>query len=122
VPPFSSDTRFNGEWRYFFASSGISDASSGSIAVERFLTLTPDGRFERSGWSGASSTMDTGGGTSGVTTSSDTPISSGSYQVDGHTLTLIGPSGESEKLSIFAPDVGSDELLVIDGNNYLKQD
>ncbi len=122
VPPFSSDTQFNGEWRYFFASSGMSATSSGSIAVERFLTLTPDGRFERSGWSGASSTMDTGGGTSGVTTSSDTPTSSGSYQVDGHTLTLIGPRGETEKLSIFAPDVGSDELLVIDGNNYLKQD
>jgi hypothetical protein len=122
LPPFAPDTRLAGDWRYFFASSGMTATSSGSIAVERYLTLTQDGRFERSAWSGASSSNDTGGGTTGVTTSTDRPSTSGTYQLEGYTLTLTGNDGQSEKLSVFAPDIGSDELLVIDGSNYLKQD
>ncbi|HEY8576729.1 MAG TPA: hypothetical protein VIL88_10360 [Devosia sp.] len=122
VPPFPADTKFDGEWRYFFASSGMSASGSGSIAVERFLRLRPDGTYQRDGFVGASSSMDTGGGTNGVTTSNQRPSTAGRYRVEGYKLILAGDDGSEEVMSIFAPDKGSDELLVIDGSNYLKQD
>ncbi len=120
VPPPPAGTPFEGTWRYFYASSGMMAASSGSIAVERILTLSRNGRFERSGFTGASATGDAGGGTSGVTVSNQRPAASGRYRVDGYAIELTGDDGRTERLSLFAPDEGSDDLLVIGGNNYLK--
>ncbi|MFC0407308.1 hypothetical protein [Roseomonas elaeocarpi] len=124
VPPLPSDTRFNGTWRYFFASSGTGAFSSGGVASERLLTLTPDGRFRRTGFTGASSTNEVGGGTTGFTAGRERPAESGRYEAAGFRLTLRGDDGREEVLSIFRPD-GSDDgdkLLVIDGRNYLRQD
>lgn len=112
----------DGEWNYTFASSGTMAGSSGSIAVERTLILRPDGTFRRQGWSGASTSNDMGSGTSGVTTSSRRPLEQGRYTISDYVLTLRGADGSTETLGIFAPDVGSDALLVINGANYLKQE
>lgn len=122
LPGFPAETSFDGEWRYFWAQSGNSAFSSGSIAVERLLVMTQDGRFERSGFSGASGNIASGDGSTGYATHSDSPVAAGRYRVDGYTLVLIGDDGKEEVLSIFAPDIGSDGLLVINGSNYLKQD
>nr|WP_314256128.1 hypothetical protein [uncultured Devosia sp.] len=121
LPAFDAGTTFDGQWRYFWAQTGSMAFSSNSIAVERLLTMTPDGRFEQTGFSGASGSMDSGIGTTSFATSSDRPPESGSYRVDGYTLVLSGDDGKEQVLSIFAPDIGSDEVLVINGSNYLKQ-
>ncbi|QEI09579.1 hypothetical protein FXN63_26230 [Pigmentiphaga aceris] len=122
LKPFPAGTTFNGSWRYFFASAGTTALSSGSVSSEKILQLSSNGTFRRTGWSGASTTNDTGGGTTGVTTGSARPAASGRYQISGHTMTLTGDDGRTERLSVFAPDRGSDKLLVIDGSNYLKRE
>lgn len=118
IPPFADGHRFDGTWSYTWALSGMTATSSGSIAVERTLVLDKDGTYSRSGWSGGSTSGDMGG----VTVSSKRPGSAGTYEVAGYELILTGNDGTTETLSLFAPDKGSDELLVIDGSNYLKED
>ena len=113
---------FEGTWRYLFAQSGSGAFTSGGIAVERTLTLGRDGRFRRSGFVGFSSSTETGGGRSGVAGSKERPAEQGRYEVEGHVLTLTGDDGRKEQFSVFAPDRGSDGLLVIDGANYRKQE
>lgn len=122
IPPLPRGTSLDGTWRYFWASSGMTATSSGGVSSERLLTMGPDGRFEMTGWSGVMSSNTVGDNTTSVSGSNDRPNMSGRYEVDGYTLTLIGTDGNTKKLSLFQPDVGSDELLVIDGNNYLKND
>ena len=118
LPPFDAGTRLDGSWTYIWASSGMTATSSGSVAVERNLVLHMDGRFSRTGWSGGSSSGDMGG----VTASSDKPAEAGTYDITEYQLTLNGDDGSSQIFSVFAPDIGSDALLVIDGDNYLKDD
>jgi hypothetical protein len=122
VKPLEAGTPLDGTWRYFFASSGTTATSSGGVSSETILTLRRDGAFRREGSSGAMSTNEIGGGTTGVTAGGDRPADSGTYAVDGYTLVLTGRNGRAERLSIFAPEAGSDTLLVIDGSNYLRQE
>ncbi|NGM20284.1 hypothetical protein G3576_09685 [Roseomonas stagni] len=121
VEPFAPGTRLDGTWRYSFASSGSTGFSSGSVAVERTLALSRDGSWRRTGWAGGSSTTETGGGRSGVTTSAPRRESSGRYDLSGHVLVLRDAAGGEERLSIFRGDADSDRLLVIDGSNYLRR-
>jgi hypothetical protein len=122
LTPFPKGTPFEGTWRYAFAESGSGAFTSGSVAVERTLILSRDGRFRRNGFVGFSSSTETGGGRTGVAETKDRPAEEGRYEVEGHVLTLTGEGGHSERFSIFEPDRGSDGLLVINGANYLKQD
>lgn len=122
IPPLPRGTQLDGSWRYFWASSGMTATSSGGVSSERLLTMTPDGRFEMTGWSGVMSSNATGDTSTSVTASSNRPNMSGHYEVDGYTLKLTGSDGSEKTLSLFLPDAGSDGLLVIDGNNYLKNE
>ncbi|MBP0494262.1 hypothetical protein [Roseomonas indoligenes] len=122
VPPLPRGTVFDGTWRYFFASSGSTAFSSGSVAVERLLTLSRDGRFRRTGFTGASSSNEAGGGRTGFTSGRERPAESGRYEAEGYRLTLVGDDGRRESFSLILPDPGKDGLLVIDGNNYLRRD
>ena len=121
LEPLKGGTPLEGSWRYFFASSGSMAFSSGSVSTERTLNFGTDGRFTRNGFSGASSSSDMGGGTTGFTVGGKRPEASGTYRIDGFTLTLTDEAGKVETFSIFAPDKGSDGLLVIGGANYLKK-
>lgn len=121
IPPIKPGTTMNGSWRYFFAQTGQMAFSSNSVAVEKTLVLRPDGTFTRTGWAGTSGSNDMGTGTSSVVTQSKRPLESGRYRFDGYGLYLTGADGQQEGLSVFMPDIGSDELLVINGANYLKQ-
>ncbi|MBU8537534.1 hypothetical protein [Falsiroseomonas tokyonensis] len=121
VEPFAPGTRLDGLWRHTFASSGSTAFSSGSVAVERSLALSRDGSYRRTGWSGASSTSEVGGGRSGVTTSAPRRDSSGRYELSGHVLLLRDEAGREERLSIFRGDPDSENLLVINGQNYLRR-
>ncbi|WP_439595738.1 hypothetical protein [Falsiroseomonas sp.] len=122
VEPFAAGTRLEGVWRYSFASSGSTAFSSGSVAVERSLALSRDGSWRRTGWAGASSTSEVGGRRSGVTTSAPRPDSSGRYELAGHVLLLRDSEGREERLSIFRGDPDSENLLVINGQNYLRRE
>ncbi|GJD95870.1 hypothetical protein [Methylobacterium iners] len=122
IAPLPEGSPFEGTWRYLFAQSGSGAFSSGSIAVERTLSFSRDGRFRRTGGVGFSSSTDTGTGTTGLAGSNKRLLEEGRYEVMGHALTLLGDDGRSERLSLFAPEHGSDRLLVINGGNYLKQD
>ncbi|ANL44267.1 hypothetical protein [Rhizobium phaseoli] len=122
VPPFRDGATLDGAWVYTFASSGMTATSSGSVAASNRLTLHKNGTFERSRWSGASMTNEIGGSQSGMTASGDRPGSSGRYRLCGYRLDLTDATGKTESLSIFEPDKSSDGLLVINGNNYLKDD
>lgn len=122
VVPFPAGTRLDGSWRYLFASSGQGAFSSGGVTVERVLTLTPDGRFTRTGFAGFSGSSEAGGTRTSIVTGSRRPVTSGRYRLEGLQLVLEGEEGGSETLSVFRPDPGSDRLLVIDGDNYLRRD
>jgi hypothetical protein len=117
VPPLPRGARFDGVWRYSFASSG----SGGSVSAERTLTLTRDGRFIRTGWAGATSSNESADSRSTVTTSSGRQVDRGRYEIDGFRLVLTGEDGRSETSTIFRPDGESDGLLIINGANYLKR-
>lgn len=121
LDPMPSGTPFEGKWRYFFASSGTTATSSGGISVERMLTLNKDGTFTRTGGSSLMSSMEVGSTSTTVAGGNERPLEKGTYRTEGYHLILAG-NGREERLSIFMPDKGSDEILVIDGNNYLKED
>lgn len=117
VPPFADGHRFDGTWNHSFGSSG----AMGSVGGTQTLTLTPDGRFTREGGVGFSSTGGSMDGGTVVAGHSRRPVRSGRYTVSGYRLTLADEAGGTETLSLFAPDRGSDKLLVIGGANYLRQ-
>ncbi len=122
VEPFPRGATLDGVWHHSFASSGAGAFSSGSVAVERTLTLTRDGHYARTGWAGASSTSETGGGRSGVTVGGPRRADAGRYELEGYRLSLTSDDGRREGLPIIRPERGSDGLLVIGGANYLRRD
>ncbi len=122
VPPMGRDTRFEGSWRYLWAQTGSGAFTSNSIAVERVLAMRQDGTFTMQGWSSFASSSDLGTGTVNTAGHNTKPVESGRYEVDGYTLRLIGNDGETVLMSLFAPDAGSDGILILNGNNYLKDD
>jgi len=122
VPPLPQGTTFEGTWRYFWASSGTTATSTGGVSSERMLTLTSNGRFTQTGSSGYMSSFDGADTTTGVAGTNTAPLESGTYSVEGYRLVLTGEDGRTQTLSLFLPEPGSDELLVIDGNSYLKED
>ena len=119
VPPFAGPLQ--GTWNSTFAQSGMNGLGSTSVFSSHDLSFTADGRFSRTGASGFSSSTSIGDGTTGVSGGSQRPAEGGTYRLSGYTLVLTGRDGQSETLSLFAPDPGSDGLLVINGSNYLKQ-
>lgn len=114
VEAYKRGKRFDGVWKYLFAQSG----PQGGVAVERQLTLKPDGAFEGRGWAGTSFYNENA---SGVFSSPD-GVERGTYEVEGNTLTFFSAQGVKTEKSIFAPGRGEDGLLIIDGGNYLKQE
>lgn len=121
LDPVPSGTPFEGRYRYFFAQSGNTATASGGISFERVLTLKKDGTFTRTGSGGFMSSMEIGSSSTSVAGSNERPLEKGTYRAEGYHLYLTG-NGREEQMSIFMPDRGSDEILVIDGNNYLKEE
>lgn len=116
-----SDLKLDGTWTYFWASSGSTATSSGGVSSTRTLKLTSDGRFARSGYTSATSTNETGGSTTGVTVGGGKPEQTGTYKIDGYTLTLTFDGGGEELSSLYMPDKNDIDLLMIDGNAYLRE-
>lgn len=117
----ADDLKLDGKWTSSWAQTGSSAAGGVSVSGSRTIHFTPDGRFTRDGSVSFSSVHDGGDGSSGVTGSSDRPIESGTYRIDGYTLTMVLDHGETETASLYMPD-NNTRLLVIDGANYLVQE
>lgn len=118
VPPFPEGTLLEGTWTYSWVSTGITATTTGTIAIQRTLVLDAAGNFRRDGWSGGT----VGTGTGVVTATAGNAGAAGTYTLSGYTLTLVGGDGAMERLSVFAPERDSTELLVINGANYLRDD
>ncbi|UXN73050.1 hypothetical protein N8D56_18785 [Devosia sp. A8/3-2] len=122
VPPLPESTTFDGSWRHIWASSGMTPTSSDSVSSERILTLSSDGRFTHTGSSGYISSFEGADATTGVAGGNTAPLESGTYSAEDYQLLLTGEDGRTETLSLFLPEPDNDDLLVIGGNNYLKED
>ena len=120
VAPLPGGTTFEGSWTSSFASSGTTALSSGSVSSVRTLVLGRNGRFSRSGFTAASFSGETGGSRSGVTVGGRRPLEQGTYRVEGYRLMLTGSEGQEETLSFYKPDGASDNLLIVNGSNYLR--
>ena len=116
VRPFPAGQRLAGTWTQTWGTSG----PTGSVGGTRSLTLTADGRFTRDGFTGFATGMGPSTGAS-VVGNAVRPSQAGHYAVEGYRLTLTGADGMTEAMSLFAPDAGSQKLLVIGGGNYLAQ-
>lgn len=118
TPPLVSPT-LDGSWTHLFAQSGSIGGTSSSISSVRTLAFRPDGRFTRSGFTGVSSTTESGESRTGVTSGDHQPDETGRYTIERYTLRLDFDTGAREMMSVYAP--GDDlDLLVINGSNYLR--
>jgi len=99
VPP--AGATLQGSW------TGGTVSSEGS--VEQQLTLGTDGRFRRE-----VETLD-------IRQGRTTSITTGAYQLEGYQLLLEGDDGARESHGLLQPDPGSDSVLLIDGEAYLKR-
>lgn len=116
VRAFPAGQRLAGTWTNTWGTSG----PTGSVGGTRTLTLTADGRFTRDGFTGFATGQGPGNSGASVVGNAARPSAGGRYTLEGYRLTLTGEDGRTESLSLFAPDPGSQGLLVIGGANYLK--
>ena len=117
VRPFPAGQRLAGTWTQTWGTSG----PAGSVGGTRSLTLTADGRFRRDGFTGFTTGIGPSNTGASVVGNAVRPSQAGRYAVEGYRLTLTGEDGKAEAVSLFAPDAGSQKLLVIGGANYLLQ-
>jgi hypothetical protein len=111
------DLRINGRYRSFFAMVGSTVTQSTSVSSEKFITFTPDGRYQKQGFSGASFTNSGAAGTFGKNRAPD----AGTYQIDGYTMLLKSQTtGQTEAYSIVVEKPGPNPAsLLIDDEAYL---
>jgi hypothetical protein len=88
-----------------------------SAAATNTITLHRDGRFEGSGFSGASFSNEIGDTRSGGTFGGSKPATSGQYRIDGYTLQLRYADGHIEHLLFYFMDKER-TLLMLDGTKY----
>jgi hypothetical protein len=96
--------QLNGEFRAFSYTPAVG-GQQGGIAIEKTIIFRPDGTFTREGFVGASfTTTDTGtpfgDPVAGVTTSSESS-NSGSYQIQGNTVSFKFNDGQVAKEFFF---------------------
>lgn len=113
----ADDLKLGGSWTFTWAKTGSTAAASTSVSGSRTITFSADGRFTRDGSVSVSSVSDDGG----IAGSSDREPQSGTYTIDGYTLTMTPDGGETETASLYMPD-NNTRLLVINGANYLGGD
>jgi hypothetical protein len=83
------DCRISGRYTSTFAQVGSTAFQSTSVVSQTFIAFSPDGSYQKSGFSGASFS---GTGASG-TVNSHKGIQSGRYTFDGYALTLTPSEG-----------------------------
>lgn len=95
------------------AKAGVSVLAQVKVEVgANGLWLQPDGRFVK----GGSVSMFSDFGSSSVQTGGDRQARTGTYQINGYTLTLNFDDGETQSKAFFLLD----EVPVIEGDLYEK--
>ncbi|HEY8998283.1 MAG TPA: hypothetical protein VIM60_10305 [Edaphobacter sp.] len=111
--------RVSGKYTSTFASVGTIGAQSTSVVSEKYITFTPDGRYQKSGFSGAS--FDNSGAAG--TFASKKGVTTGTYAIDGYTLTLTPNGAQPEYYSVIFEDPSpSPKAIFIDDSGFLRND
>jgi hypothetical protein len=119
--------QLNGVYRAFSYTQAV--GGQGGVALERTVTLRPDGTFTREGFTGASfTTTDTGtqfgDPVAGVTVSSESS-NSGTYQFQGNVLIFSFADGQVSKEFFFVipgEDPANPGAIRIGGSDFLLQE
>ena len=82
----------------------------------RQIDFTPDGRYKRTGFVGA--TVDNPVAGISSTSSGTDPEQTGRYEIDRLTLKLISDAGETDMMSLVATDPADLSFLFIDSDAY----
>jgi hypothetical protein len=113
------DLRVSGKFTSTFAMVGNMATQSTSVVSEKYLTLTPDGRYQKSGFSAASFDNSNAAGTFG----GRKPVQSGTYTMNDYTLTLTPAGGAAERYSLVLEDpTPNATALFINDDAFLKKD
>jgi hypothetical protein len=109
--------RVNGKYTSTFASVGSIGTQSTSVVSEKYITFTPDGRYQKSGFSGGSFDNSNAAGTF----TSRKGVQAGTYSIDGYTLTLT-PTGSAPELYsvIFEDPTPSPKAIFINDDGFLR--
>ncbi len=111
--------RVSGRYTSTFASVGTIGTQSTSVVSEKYITFTPDGRYQKSGFSGAS--FDNSGAAG--TFASKKGVTTGAYAIDGYTLTLTPNGAQPEYYSVIFEDPSpSPKAIFIDDSGFLRND
>ena len=111
----------NGRWASSYAGGGSMAFSSTFISSYNDLTLTPDGRYKRTGGSSVSGSNTGGSVSTSYAGSTAQRVRAGRYRVEGYTLVLTGDDGQTEVMTAFAPSPGSDDILLLNGSHWRRE-
>lgn len=118
VAPVNGDLKLTGRYRSFFASVGSSASGSTAVSSEKFITFSPDGRYQKQGFTGASFSNSNA---SGAMSGKKAPTY-GSYKINGYTLTLQPSAGPQETYTvIFEKQSTHPDAVWIDDEGYLAK-
>jgi hypothetical protein len=113
------DLRVSGKFTSTFAMVGTMATQSTSVVSEKYLTLTADGRYQKSGFSAASFDNSNAAGTFG----GRKPVQTGTYTMNDYTLTLTPAGGAPELYSLVLEDpTPNATALFINDDAFLKKD
>jgi hypothetical protein len=116
VGPVNGELKLNGRYRSFFASVGQTAFSSNAVSSEKFITFTPDGRYQKQGFTGASFSNT---GAQGTVGGKHAPTQ-GTYQISGYTMVLQPMNGPPESYTVVFEEQGPHPGAVfIDDEAYL---
>lgn len=114
--PVNGDLKLNGRYRSFFASVGQTAFTSNAVSSEKFITFTPDGRYQKQGFTGASFSNT---GAQGTVGSKHAP-SQGTYRISGYTMVLQPMNGSPEGYTVvFEEQSQHPGAVFIDDEAYL---
>ncbi|MBO0723354.1 MAG: hypothetical protein J2P41_21200 [Blastocatellia bacterium] len=120
--PPPRDQHIEGSWSYFSGYVSPGYGSSASSVVTHSLTLHANGRFERTGFVGASVQNQVGKTTSSGTLSQKAPVISGRYHIEGYSLELAYDDGRVERDLFYWVDSPPYKMLRLNGMAYLGKE
>jgi hypothetical protein len=110
------DRKLAGKYTSTFAQTGNIGQST-SVVAQTFITFSPDGRYQKSGFSSASFQGPSAGGT----TMSNRGLVSGQYRFEGYTMTLSPSNGAPELYTVvFENQDPSPKAIFINDKAFLK--
>jgi hypothetical protein len=109
--------RVSGKYTSTFASVGSIGGQSNSVVSEKYITFSPDGHYQKSGFSGASFDNSNAAGTF----TSKKGVTTGTYSIEGYTLTLTPSAGPPEQYSVvFEDPTPSPKAIFINDDGFLR--